>query len=533
MLIFFLLVLADPFDHCRKFNIPINDCVDSIYKPNKQYDNYVNSFNLPIIREKECENGVCCLLIDKGNVHIRRGNQNTNKTCFGENCRLECKNISKGETTQNDGIKPETGVSFQIQSMNTQTQNIPPISIQPIINVPPIQVISCSQSGNEISQSASSSQLSQEPTVTVTRILTETTTVEKPMTLYREVTTTNTVEIPIINYKVTTVTENLVSTKTHEITETSLITTKLTVTETTATTLTDVSTETSISTAFETNTSTVTSVVPSVSISTVTFTESKIISLPQNTSTHSEPENSSIESKISLSSVSSEPEKIITNLPEKIITNIPEKISSTIPDKISSSACEKITTTIPEKITTTITTTISEKISLSAPEEIKSSAPEKMTTTQISLSENITTLTEISTTTSTIMSVSTSNKVKKYTLTETVNSTVTETKTSSCLLKSSPPKKETPERETLFSKEFLPILDKLLNIRNQREATKEISTQTVTLTKKPRRKHKKTITVTETESVKDEKKTVMNTIYKYQNEGLKTCCIESKDEAPC
>lgn len=48
----------------------------------------------------------------------------------------------------------------------------------------------------------------EENTITLTRFIHDTTTIEKPFTVFREITTTITSEHPIINYKITTVTQN-------------------------------------------------------------------------------------------------------------------------------------------------------------------------------------------------------------------------------------------------------------------------------------------------------------------------------------
>ncbi|KAM0687772.1 hypothetical protein COBT_000982 [Conglomerata obtusa] len=71
----------------------------------------------------------------------------------------------------------------------------------------------------ELSETQNTKKRSQE-VVTVTRILSETTTIEDPITLYREITTTITFDHPIINYKVTTVTDKSIITKTLDNTET-------------------------------------------------------------------------------------------------------------------------------------------------------------------------------------------------------------------------------------------------------------------------------------------------------------------------
>nr|AGE95215.1 hypothetical protein ECU04_1410 [Encephalitozoon cuniculi] len=67
---------------CQKYGISLNDCLNSVYMPKREYDEYLQSFNLPIIRDSSCTKGRCMAVVYK--------DMNRCMNCRKEQCRDEC-----------------------------------------------------------------------------------------------------------------------------------------------------------------------------------------------------------------------------------------------------------------------------------------------------------------------------------------------------------------------------------------------------------------------------------------------------------
>lgn len=67
---------------CRRYGINLNDCLNSVYLPKKEYDEYLQSFNLPIVRDSSCNKGRCMAVVYK--------DANRCMNCRKGECRDEC-----------------------------------------------------------------------------------------------------------------------------------------------------------------------------------------------------------------------------------------------------------------------------------------------------------------------------------------------------------------------------------------------------------------------------------------------------------
>ncbi|KAG5859955.1 hypothetical protein KMI_04g07650 [Encephalitozoon hellem] len=67
---------------CRRYGISLNDCLNSVYLPKKEYDEYLQSFNLPIVRDSSCNKGRCMAVVYK--------DVNRCMNCRKGECKDEC-----------------------------------------------------------------------------------------------------------------------------------------------------------------------------------------------------------------------------------------------------------------------------------------------------------------------------------------------------------------------------------------------------------------------------------------------------------
>lgn len=70
---------------CQRYGISLNDCLNSVYLPKREYDEYLQSFNLPIVRDSSCNKGRCMAVVYK--------DVNKCMNCRKEDCRDECKEL--------------------------------------------------------------------------------------------------------------------------------------------------------------------------------------------------------------------------------------------------------------------------------------------------------------------------------------------------------------------------------------------------------------------------------------------------------
>ncbi|AFN82908.1 hypothetical protein EROM_041430 [Encephalitozoon romaleae SJ-2008] len=68
---------------CRRYGISLNDCLNSVYLPKKEYDEYLQSFNLPIVRDSSCNKGRCMAVVYK--------DVNRCMNCRKGECKDECR----------------------------------------------------------------------------------------------------------------------------------------------------------------------------------------------------------------------------------------------------------------------------------------------------------------------------------------------------------------------------------------------------------------------------------------------------------
>ena len=74
-ILFLILLKINPnsnliADRCITYNIPQNHCMQSVYIPNFNYDNYINYFNLPIVKDPICQYQNCTIQITKNPLRI-------------------------------------------------------------------------------------------------------------------------------------------------------------------------------------------------------------------------------------------------------------------------------------------------------------------------------------------------------------------------------------------------------------------------------------------------------------------------------
>lgn len=583
-------------EKCKSYNIKEEDCMGSIYYPEKKYDDYVKSFDMPIHKEKECGNKKCYVVVykDPPRVSISPDYCNCNANGNNENCKLYCnKHATTNQTQQyqepkqaysqgqnNNQIYNQSQQSNAVQQtpQNYQQPQIYPqyVYTSPQVYNPPQNNQNCSLECKVSTEQNSESEknnnictmnpcsinlnINQEnipaftsidnlpsqdqkcyneqcinqkekdsDVITLTRVISETKTIEKPLTLYREVTTTVISEHPIINYKVTTLTEHSTSTKFKETTETvtetktvsteSLITTTIEnyktstiesistiVSESTAfstVTITETSSTTLISSILSTIVSTEISTSVSTDVSTKIATESYIQTSADKPATTAEVKTEKPEENILVKEFLPLLQKLFftkevssnciipTPVPE--ISCIEPKTSKTFSSSISiikETQTEKLTCKEKEPIiNNTITTT--EKIT--CPETKAEKPTESLITETVTETEKIICP----------ESKSISPVISKIKETVTEKLTCTETKSESPLV--STIKQTVTETETE-------------TITKTKKGKPEISRESITTTKIKR----KTVTVTETEkegtsSVCSSKahRTVFNTIYKY------------------
>lgn len=67
---------------CQRYGISLNDCLNSVYLPKREYDEYLQSFNLPIIRDASCNKGRCMAVVYK--------DTNRCANCKGGECGSGC-----------------------------------------------------------------------------------------------------------------------------------------------------------------------------------------------------------------------------------------------------------------------------------------------------------------------------------------------------------------------------------------------------------------------------------------------------------
>lgn len=81
---------------CQRYGISLSDCLNSTYLPRKEYDEYLQSFNMPIVRDASCSKGRCVAFVyrDPGRC----------VGCSGSECGSEC---GGGELRENPVLRRE------------------------------------------------------------------------------------------------------------------------------------------------------------------------------------------------------------------------------------------------------------------------------------------------------------------------------------------------------------------------------------------------------------------------------------------
>lgn len=80
-------------NRCLRYGIKLDDCNNSIYIPKQEYDEYLKSFNLPILRDSNCTKDKCIAVVYK----------NTNKclNCKTPDCIDECSRMLRYNEVSN------------------------------------------------------------------------------------------------------------------------------------------------------------------------------------------------------------------------------------------------------------------------------------------------------------------------------------------------------------------------------------------------------------------------------------------------
>jgi hypothetical protein len=69
-------------NRCKQYGIRMEDCMNSTYVPRKEYDDYLRSFHMPVIRDAECARGKCVAIVHR--------NANPCRSCRGRECPEGC-----------------------------------------------------------------------------------------------------------------------------------------------------------------------------------------------------------------------------------------------------------------------------------------------------------------------------------------------------------------------------------------------------------------------------------------------------------
>lgn len=254
-------------NRCQRYGISLNDCLNSTYLPRKEYDEYLQSFNMPIVRDENCTRGRCVAFVYRdpngsADIPLRRelsgmearlrneirlentlrGAQAAHVVQRQEPADVEHGSVSRKtdpvyksltvvETkteTVSEGATRERVVETRAPETKTVFRTVDVARPRMPSRVPAGRCAddqSCDEDSDSGHLDAIPSSVrrpgesSRDPdVVTVTRVFYKTVSVDRPITLYREVTTTVKNEVPVVNYKVTTVRE--VSTVTTDARET-------------------------------------------------------------------------------------------------------------------------------------------------------------------------------------------------------------------------------------------------------------------------------------------------------------------------
>ncbi|KAF9764242.1 hypothetical protein NGRA_0712 [Nosema granulosis] len=98
-------------NRCKQFAISDDDCMNSTYLPLKEYNAYLNSFNVPVIKDDYCNEGKCIAVIYK--------DENKCTKCTDKNCMSTCKKVIHTDTTPKQPVQ----IITQPQHTNTQPQH--------------------------------------------------------------------------------------------------------------------------------------------------------------------------------------------------------------------------------------------------------------------------------------------------------------------------------------------------------------------------------------------------------------------------
>jgi len=100
---------------CQKYGIGLSDCLNSVYVPKKEYDDYLQSFNMPIIRDSSCNKEQCVAVVYK--------DINRCLNCKGGACATECDDILQKKHRNPDRNFPMVHVIHHNVDQNTETDH--------------------------------------------------------------------------------------------------------------------------------------------------------------------------------------------------------------------------------------------------------------------------------------------------------------------------------------------------------------------------------------------------------------------------
>ncbi|KAM0672033.1 hypothetical protein OCOL_001092 [Ordospora colligata] len=100
---------------CQKYGISLNDCLNSVYIPKKEYDDYLQSFNMPIIRDSSCNKEQCVAVVYK--------DINKCLNCKGDACAAECDGVLQKKHHNPDRSFPMVHVIHHNADRSTETDS--------------------------------------------------------------------------------------------------------------------------------------------------------------------------------------------------------------------------------------------------------------------------------------------------------------------------------------------------------------------------------------------------------------------------
>lgn len=245
-LLTYTLLSPELLNKCKLFNIKDSDCINSSFIPSSEYNRYLKSFNMPIIRDDYCTKNKCMAVVNNENMVQQQTpspqttpaqsttsqvntmtltstttstviisvppasikTQDISESVKDDKSQNKCKKSEESADEQQEKTKKDCEHQSKVKKGDVGGEKEGKSAHHDIENKPK------GKKNGENEQNNKKQDNEEKDITTVIREIPTTVTVEVPLTLFREHTTTAISKVPIINYSLTTFTEKDTTTET-------------------------------------------------------------------------------------------------------------------------------------------------------------------------------------------------------------------------------------------------------------------------------------------------------------------------------